>query len=80
MDLIVTLIRHGETDWNKDRRFQGQTDVPLNDAGRAQAGKVAARLAGEGYAPAVIYCSDLARAAATGSRPLRSTTGPISMR
>ena len=60
-ELIV--IRHGETDWNREHRFQGQIDVPLNAAGRAQAERLARRLASESFD--VVVASDLQRAHAT---------------
>ncbi|MBW4699972.1 MAG: histidine phosphatase family protein [Aphanocapsa lilacina HA4352-LM1] len=40
----LLLVRHGETEWNRMERFQGQIDVPLNDQGRAQAEQAAAFL------------------------------------
>ncbi len=42
----ITLVRHGETDWNAQRRMQGRTDIPLNANGRGQAALVAQRLEG----------------------------------
>jgi broad specificity phosphatase PhoE len=59
----ILLVRHGETDWNLERRWQGHADRPLNDTGRAQARELAERLAEE--PPVAIYSSDLARARAT---------------
>jgi probable phosphoglycerate mutase len=59
----LLLVRHGETDWNRERRFQGHADPPLNDAGREQARELADRLAGEDVA--AVYTSDLLRARET---------------
>ena len=56
----LILARHGETDWNAERRVQGHTDRPLNEAGRAQAKELADAL--EGQRLDAIYSSDLTRA------------------
>jgi len=59
----LLVIRHGETDWNRQHRFQGQIDVPLNDIGLAQAGRLSRRLADEPVD--VLISSDLQRARST---------------
>jgi probable phosphoglycerate mutase len=64
----LLLIRHGVTEWNKDRRFQGHVDIPLDDEGRSQARRLGDRLAREhraGPPLAAVYSSDLARASQT---------------
>ena len=57
------LARHGETDWNREGRFQGHADPPLNDTGRAQAERLAAEL--DHVELSAVYSSPLGRATET---------------
>jgi len=57
------LVRHGETEWNRIGRWQGATDIPLSDVGRAQARLLAARLRDSRIA--AVYASQLSRALET---------------
>jgi probable phosphoglycerate mutase len=59
------FIRHGETDWNRQQRFQGQIDVPLNATGHTQAARLRDRLAAE--RAEALACSDLERARQTAA-------------
>lgn len=61
----LILVRHGETPWNAQHRFQGQIDVPLSNVGKQQAVALARRLAGEEIH--VAYASDLQRAWVTAT-------------
>jgi broad specificity phosphatase PhoE len=70
MELIC--VRHGRTAWNAARRFQGQTDIPLDDEGLAQAQALAAHLRDEHFDLAV--ASDLNRARTTAETILAERT------
>jgi glucosyl-3-phosphoglycerate phosphatase len=65
------LWRHGQTTWNLERRFQGHSDIPLDETGEAQAEYAARRLAT--LRPAAIFASDLSRALQTAA-PLGALT------
>jgi probable phosphoglycerate mutase len=66
----LIFVRHGETDWNRQQRFQGQIDVPLNATGHAQAQRLADALAGERFD--LLLSSDLLRT--------RQTLAPLQQR
>lgn len=60
---VFAFIRHGQTDWNRDDRLQGSSDIPLNDVGRQQAHEAAAILRDGGWE--AIVSSPLSRARET---------------
>ncbi len=63
-DRLLFLARHGETDWNRERRIQGWTDVPLNAEGFRQAQALAETL--RPLRPRRVFVSDLQRSRQTG--------------
>ena len=71
------LWRHGQTVWNAERRFQGQSDIPLDEVGQAQAGRAAGLLAA--LRPDLIVASDLSRAAQTAAPLSRLTSLEVTL-
>lgn len=61
--MAIFLARHGETEWNRIGRWQGRTDIPLSDVGRAQALALAERVRDHGITE--VHASDLSRARET---------------
>ena len=58
--MLIYLIRHGETAWNAEKRYQGRTDLPLSDRGRALLGRA-------DFYPGRVYVSPLRRATETAA-------------
>ncbi|HTL84328.1 MAG TPA: histidine phosphatase family protein [Acidimicrobiia bacterium] len=61
----VLILRHGESEWNVEGRWQGWIDIGLTAAGEEQAARRARQLARDSFRPRAIYASDLRRAAHT---------------
>ena len=71
-DLLI--IRHGQSEWNAERRWQGWLDAPLTALGEKQALQRAEAIAGSGFFPETVHCSDLGRARQT-AEIIASTLG-----
>lgn len=74
---IFYLVRHGETEWNREGRWQGHADVPLSEQGQIQAERLAQRLAHEQVLVDQIYASDLSRAWETAQIAARPLNLPV---
>lgn len=75
MSTIFYLLRHGQTDWNIQRRYQGHIDIPLNEVGINQAKNAAKLLKGESFDQ--LFCSDLQRAIQTANEVANNINLPI---
>lgn len=73
----VGLIRHGQTQWNVDGRWQGHAHVPLNDEGRQQAHRLAEHLMEQHFQIAAVYSSDQLRAMETAQIVASTLNAPL---
>ncbi len=71
----ILLIRHGETDWNREKRFRGHYNIPLNENGRSQARLLADAL--EAINIDIVYSSPLSRALETAKLALKDRNPEI---
>jgi len=75
----IVLIRHGQTAWNREERFRGRADIPLDEVGRVQAEATAARVA-QKWPVVAVYSSPLMRAVETAkavARPFGLVVQPV---
>jgi len=72
---LIYLVRHAETDWNKEKRYQGGKDIPLSNTGIEQARQLARQLKKVKFD--VVYSSPLQRASQTAELLLRDNSPPI---
>lgn len=73
----IYFMRHGQTDWNISRRFQGQRDIPLNETGIAQAREAGERFAAAGLRFDTVIASPLSRAVDTAALAAGVPAGSI---
>ncbi len=73
----LLVLRHGESTWNVEGRWQGWLEAPLTPAGEAQASARARTLAHDSFAPRVIYTSDLERATRTAEIIAAHVESPV---
>ena len=75
--ITIFFIRHGQTLWNKELKYQGHSDIELSEEGLRQAEQVAARLRHEPFS--AIYSSDLSRAVVTAKKVASYHSLPITV-
>ncbi len=75
----ILFVRHGRTDWNESMRYQGKSDIPLNEEGLLQAQKTSRRIS-QWFSPEVVYSSPLKRALVTAETINNAFEEPVDLR
>lgn len=76
-DITIYFIRHGETDWNAEARYQGQADIPMNEKGRAQARRNGEKL--QALLPAIAEADFVASPLARALETMRIVRGALGL-